>query len=145
MSEESRAKGVAERMQKVGSVEIRDANRRFAGKSGEEVYKAQCTACHASGVAGAPKVGDAAAWGPRIKTGYEALLNSALKGKGAMGPQGGGEFQRRGNRPRGGLHGQPSRRQTGRARRTGRRRQRRWCSGCPGGRRADTGTRRCTR
>jgi hypothetical protein len=43
-------------------------------------------------VAGAPKVGDADAWAPRIKTGYAALLNSALKGKNAMGPQGGGDF-----------------------------------------------------
>jgi cytochrome c5 len=79
-----------QRIQKVGMVEIRDANR--ALKSGEEVYKAQCTACHAAGVAGAPKVGDAGAWGPRIKTGLEALVNSALKGKGAMGAQGGGDF-----------------------------------------------------
>jgi cytochrome c5 len=90
VSEDSRAKGVAERIQKVGMVEIRDANR--ALKSGEEVFKAQCTACHTAGVAGAPKVGDAAAWGVRIKTGLEALVNSALKGKGAMGPQGGGDF-----------------------------------------------------
>ncbi|MDG5978198.1 class I cytochrome c [Hydrogenophaga taeniospiralis CCUG 15921] len=41
---------------------------------------------------GAPKFGDAAAWGPRIGTGYEALLNSALKGKNAMAAQGGGAF-----------------------------------------------------
>ena len=90
VSDDSRARGIAERIQKVGMVEIRDANR--ALKSGEEVFKAQCTACHAAGVAGAPKVGDAAAWGPRIKTGLEALVNSALKGKGAMGAQGGGDF-----------------------------------------------------
>ncbi len=90
LSEDDRARGVAQRIQKVGMVEIRDANR--ALKSGEEVYKAQCTACHAAGVAGAPKVGDAGAWGPRIKTGLEALVNSALKGKGAMGAQGGGDF-----------------------------------------------------
>jgi cytochrome c5 len=61
-------------------------------RTGEQVYKAQCAACHATGAAGAPKLGDAAAWGPRIKTGYDALLNSALKGKGAMAAQGGGEF-----------------------------------------------------
>ena len=83
-------RGIAERLQKVGSVEIRDANRPLA--SGEEVYKAQCTACHATGVSGAPKLGDAAAWGPRLAQGYEALLNAALKGKGAMAPQGGGDF-----------------------------------------------------
>ena len=84
-------KSIAQRIQKVGTVEIRDANREL--KSGEDVFKAQCTACHTAGVAGAPKFGDAAAWGPRIATGYEALLTSALKGKGAMGAQGGGDFE----------------------------------------------------
>lgn len=84
-------RAVAERIQKVGMVEIRDANRPL--KAGEEVYKAQCIACHGAGAAGAPKFGDAAAWAPRIATGYDALLNSALKGKGAMAAQGGGDFQ----------------------------------------------------
>jgi len=60
-------------------------------KSGEEVYKAQCSACHATGAAGAPKLGDSGAWSARIRTGVDALLNSALKGKGAMAPQGGGD------------------------------------------------------
>jgi cytochrome c5 len=82
---------VAARIQKVGAVEIKDANR--AARSGEDVYKAQCSACHANGAAGAPKFGDAGAWGARVGKGYDALLTSALKGKGAMGPQGGGEFE----------------------------------------------------
>ena len=85
------AKAVAERIQKVGVVEIRDANRVL--KSGEEVYKAQCVACHAAGAAGAPKFGDTGAWAPRIATGFESLWNSALKGKGAMGAQGGGDYE----------------------------------------------------
>ena len=84
-------KATAQRIQKVGSVEIRDANREL--KSGEDVFKAQCTACHTAGAAGAPKFGDAAAWGPRIATGLESLINSAMKGKGAMGAQGGGDFE----------------------------------------------------
>ena len=79
----------AARLQKVGVIQVKDANR--PPKSGEEVFKGQCAACHANGVAGAPKFGDAAAWGPRIKTGYAALVNSALKGKNAMGAQGGGD------------------------------------------------------
>lgn len=83
-------KAVAERIHKVGTVEIRDANRVL--KSGEEVYKAQCIACHAAGVAGAPKYGDASAWAPRIATGFASLWNSALKGKGAMSAQGGGDY-----------------------------------------------------
>lgn len=82
---------VAERIQKIGTVEIRDANRPL--KTGAEVYAAQCAACHAAGVAGAPKLGDAPAWAPRLKTGFESLWNSALKGKGAMGAQGGGDFE----------------------------------------------------
>ena len=85
-----RDKGVMFRIQKIGSVEIRDANRPL--KAGEEVFKAQCTACHTAGVAGAPKIGDIAAWSARIQTGFEALVKSALAGKGAMPPQGGGDF-----------------------------------------------------
>ena len=83
-------KATAQRIQKIGMVEIRDANRPL--KAGEEVYKAQCAACHAVGAAGAPKFGDAAAWGARIKQGLDTLVTSALKGKGAMGAQGGGDF-----------------------------------------------------
>jgi cytochrome c5 len=83
---------VAQRIQPVGKVEIKDVSDPASLKSGEQVYAAQCVACHGSGAAGAPKLADAAAWGPRVKTGYEALLTSALKGKGAMGAQGGGDF-----------------------------------------------------
>jgi cytochrome c5 len=84
-------RGVAERIRKVGAVEIRDANRPLA--NGETVFKAQCAACHTPGVAGAPKLGDAAAWANRLKTGFDALLASALKGKGAMPAQAGGDFE----------------------------------------------------
>lgn len=80
----------AVRLQKVGTIEIRDANRPLRG--GEEVYKSQCAACHATGVAGAPKFQDTAAWGPRLKQGLDTLVHSALAGKGAMAAQGGGEF-----------------------------------------------------
>ncbi|MEX8501187.1 cytochrome c5 family protein [Leptothrix ochracea] len=58
-------------------------------KSGEAVFKSTCSACHATGAAGSPKFGDAAAWAPRIKTGLDALVLSALKGKNAMPAQGG--------------------------------------------------------
>lgn len=56
---------------------------------GKKVFDSNCVACHGTGVAGAPKMGDAAAWGPRIKTGNAALYTSALKGKGAMPAKGG--------------------------------------------------------
>ena len=84
-------RGVTQRIRKVGTVEIRDANRPL--KAGEEVYKAQCTTCHTAGVAGAPKLGDAESWANRISKGFEALVTSALKGKGAMPPQAGGDFE----------------------------------------------------
>lgn len=78
------------RIQKIGRVEIRAADR--PPRNGEEVFKAQCTTCHSAGVLGAPKFGDGPAWAARIKTGYDALLNSAVKGKNAMAAQGGGDF-----------------------------------------------------
>jgi cytochrome c5 len=83
---------IAQRIQPVGTVALKDASVVAELRTGEQVYTAQCSACHAAGLAGAPKAGDEAAWAPRIKTGYEALLNSVLKGKGAMAAQGGGEF-----------------------------------------------------
>jgi len=92
VSQEAREREVAERIRKVGSIEIRDANRPLA--TGEAVFKAQCAACHGSpGIPGAPHFGDAAGWGPRIGQGYATLLEHALKGKGAMPPQGGGDFE----------------------------------------------------
>jgi cytochrome c5 len=80
----------AKRLLPVGTVEVRDANRPL--REGKEVFANQCAACHTTGAAGAPKLGDQAAWAPRLTQGYEALLHSALKGKGAMAAQGGGEY-----------------------------------------------------
>jgi cytochrome c5 len=65
-----------------------------AGKGGDAskgkaTYGSTCVVCHGAGVAGAPKVGDKAAWAPRIKTGMDVLHAAALKGKGAMPPKGG--------------------------------------------------------
>ncbi len=86
------AEAVARRIEPVGTVVIKDASDASALKTGEQVFSAQCVACHGAGVAGAPKFGDATAWGPRIGQGYDTLLQSALKGKGAMTPQSGGDF-----------------------------------------------------
>lgn len=57
--------------------------------TGKKVYEQVCAACHAAGVAGAPKFGDKAAWAPRLKEGMDAVHNYALKGKGVMPPKGG--------------------------------------------------------
>jgi cytochrome c5 len=58
----------------------------------EQMYNASCMACHASGVAGAPKVGRAEDWAPRIAKGIDALTKSAIKGIGIMAPRGGSQF-----------------------------------------------------
>lgn len=81
---------VMQRIQKVGKVEM--GSTVHETRTGEQVFNAQCTNCHTAGLVGSPKFGDVAAWAPRIKTGFDALLTSALKGKNAMGPQGGGAF-----------------------------------------------------
>ena len=92
VTKEARDREVGERLKKIGAIEIRDANRPLA--AGEAVFKAQCVACHgAPGIPGAPHLNDAAAWGPRIGQGYATLLEHALKGKGAMPAQGGGDFE----------------------------------------------------
>ena len=64
------------------------AGKAAAPKSGEQIYQANCVACHGTGVAGAPKLGDAAAWAPRIAKGMDALLKSATNGLNAMPPKG---------------------------------------------------------
>lgn len=56
---------------------------------GKTVYAANCAACHDAGIAGAPKTGDKSGWSARVATGYDALYQAALKGKGAMPAKGG--------------------------------------------------------
>jgi cytochrome c5 len=83
---------ISERIRPIANLELRDASAPQVARSGEEVYKAVCMACHAAGVAGAPKSGDQQAWTARIANGLESLVTAALKGKGAMPPQGGGDY-----------------------------------------------------
>lgn len=56
---------------------------------GKAVYDQACMACHLQSVAGSPRLGDKAAWAPRIQQGMDTLVQSVLKGKGAMPPKGG--------------------------------------------------------
>lgn len=58
-------------------------------RSGSEVYDAVCMACHSTGAAGAPKIGDTAAWAPRIDKGLDTLIDHALNGFNAMPAKGG--------------------------------------------------------
>jgi len=83
---------VAQRIRPVGVVEVKDASDLASLKKGEQVFAGQCAACHASGALGAPKLGDVAAWAARIKSGLDALVHSAVAGKGQMPPQSGGDF-----------------------------------------------------
>ena len=77
------AEAISARLQPVGKVEFGAAGA-AAAKSGEEIVKEVCTACHQAGVANAPKLGDKAGWAPRLKLGMNGLLQSVVKGKGAM-------------------------------------------------------------
>jgi cytochrome c5 len=63
-----------------------------ADMSPQQLYQGACMACHAAGVAGAPKTGDNAAWGDRMGNGIDGLLSSAIAGKGAMPPKGGSAY-----------------------------------------------------
>lgn len=79
---------IAERIKKVGEVCIEGEDCGSApvtvaaagGASVEENYNKSCATCHIAGVAGAPKLGDAAAWEPRLAKGMEALYGSAING-----------------------------------------------------------------
>ncbi|CAD6522871.1 c-type cytochrome [Paraburkholderia sabiae] len=73
----------------LAKVDIRDANAPRVYKTGEEVYKAVCSACHAAGAAGAPKFTNTGDWAPRIAEGFDTLWHNALTGKGAMPARGG--------------------------------------------------------
>jgi cytochrome c5 len=93
----SRPKGDDEaankRIAPVARVELAAATAAAAAgtRSGEEIYKAVCGACHDAGVANAPKLGDKAAWAPRLKLGLDGLVKSATAGKNAMPPRGGSD------------------------------------------------------
>ena len=80
------------RIQPVARVEMQKAEAvKTDGKprTGEAIYASVCKACHETGVAGAPKTGDKAAWAPRLASGMAAMLKSAANGKGAMPARGG--------------------------------------------------------
>lgn len=81
---------IDENIKPVASVELAAAGGAGAvEKSGEEVYKAVCSMCHAAGLMNAPKFGDAGQWGPRIKQGYETLVKHAIEGIRSMPARGG--------------------------------------------------------
>lgn len=80
---------IASRIKPVAGFALVDANAPKVFKTGQQVFESTCSACHTAGVAGAPKLGDKAAWAPLIKEGYDSMLQIALHGKGAMPAKGG--------------------------------------------------------
>jgi len=83
------AEAVADRLKPIGAVVLAEAGGAKALQSGEAVYKLACAVCHAAGVAGAPKAGDAGLWAPRLKQGYDTLIKHATEGYKAMPAKGG--------------------------------------------------------
>lgn len=82
---------IAERIAPPGEVVAQGATAQASNgsaRSGEEIYQAKCSTCHASGVAGAPKLGDAAAWEPRIGKGMATLYANSINGFLGMPPKG---------------------------------------------------------
>lgn len=81
---------VAQRIRPVAGLTIAEGGGAGAApRSGEDVAKATCLACHQTGAANAPRIGDKAAWGKLAGMGLDNLVKSAIKGKGAMPPRGG--------------------------------------------------------
>lgn len=76
-------------IQPVASVEVAEASGAHVEKSGEEIVKGVCIACHGVGALGAPKLGNAGDWGPRISQGYETLVKHAIEGIRSMPARGG--------------------------------------------------------
>lgn len=83
------ATAVAKRLQPVAEYVAIDPNAPKIERSGEDIVKTTCAACHVSGALGAPKIGDKAAWAKHISGGYEHLVQMAIKGAGQMPPRGG--------------------------------------------------------
>ncbi len=75
-----------------GATTVASAGADTAEKTPQQLYQGACMACHAAGVAGAPKFGDAAAWSDRAAKGLDALVTSAVNGIGAMPPRGGSQL-----------------------------------------------------
>ena len=80
---------VASRIQPVGRLEVGAPAAAPGARAAADIVKTTCAACHQTGAANAPKVGNAADWAPRIKSGLNTMVQSVIKGKGAMPPKGG--------------------------------------------------------
>jgi len=86
-----KAEAIAVRLKPVADegFTLKDANAPKVLQTGEAIYSSTCVACHGAGVAGAPKTGDAGAWGARIAQGYDTIVKHAIEGLRAMPAKGG--------------------------------------------------------
>ena len=75
-----------------GTMVVASAAADNSSKTPEQLYQGACLACHTTGAAGAPKIGDAAAWTERMAKGLDAMVSSAIGGIGAMPPRGGSQY-----------------------------------------------------
>jgi cytochrome c5 len=86
---EAAQKATASRIKPFAQLVALDANAPKVEKSGQEVYDAVCTSCHAAGALGAPKFDNKGDWGSRIGQGYDILIKHAIEGIRQMPPRGG--------------------------------------------------------
>lgn len=89
LDKEAAAEAANNLIKPIAMLDFKDASGPKTYKTGEEIYKQACASCHTSGAAGAPKHGDGGAWSARLGKGYDGLLASLVKGKGAMPARGG--------------------------------------------------------
>lgn len=84
---------IEKRLMPVGQVYVAGAEpvaaKPSGPRSGEQVYQSSCAACHGAGIMGAPKMGDAGAWSPRVAQGMDVLAKHAINGFNAMPAKGG--------------------------------------------------------
>lgn len=83
------AAAVADRIKPIAKLTLVDANAPKVFKTGVQVYEAVCASCHTAGLLNAPKFGDKAGWGDRLKQGFETLVTHAVKGIRSMPAKGG--------------------------------------------------------
>lgn len=66
----------------------------LAAMSPKQLYEGACMACHAAGIAGAPRLGDSAAWQGRLASGIDSMVATVVNGKNAMPPNGGSTYSK---------------------------------------------------
>ncbi len=93
-SQDMSREAIAERIKPAAQVRVAGAEpagqqaQATGGRSGEQVYNSACVACHTTGVLGAPRLGNAEDWAPRLAQGMDVVLEHSINGLNAMPPRG---------------------------------------------------------